>query len=456
MEPRTKKRVFPVLIVGGLAAGAWACGGTGNDEGDATSEGATESSVGDGGGDAGHDASVDGEHKDAHHDAQHDRGADAPPVDGGEDVLDAKADAHDAKADVHDSGPDVHDSSADAHDSSADAHDSAPDVTTDSPPDSPADSPVDSPPDSPPFDAGPPLEAGVPVILATGESPVVLAVDDTYVYWENSTDAVLDCPVAGCPGNIPTILAFNGSGYGLEAMTVGLGTAFYLSSSSSIDSCTGGGCGLAPSDYYGGSTIDSGYYYGAYYTSIISDSANAYFLDGTNVYSCPLGTSCSSPTTLYTSSGAYITTLAVSASEVFFVRQGSVYDTLLAVPIGGGTSRAVCVTSSLGGVEGMVAGGSYIYFTTYNAPLSIVQCPIAGGKALVYAKDVAPYGLAADDSYLYWTNNTTSGTVKACALGASCTTASTVASGQPYPQAIAVNSTSIFWATTSEIYSATK
>jgi hypothetical protein len=49
------------------------------------------------------------------------------------------------------------------------------------------------------------------VAFASKETPLALAVDEGYVYWENVGGALLDCPVAGCPGGVPTILAFNGT-----------------------------------------------------------------------------------------------------------------------------------------------------------------------------------------------------------------------------------------------------
>src|SRR5580658_4318646 len=64
-------------------------------------------------------------------------------------------------------------------------------------------------------DAGPAWGGGAPGIMASAEQPPIgLAVDDTRVYWLSPNTDVLECPVAGCPGNMPTLLASGvGDGY---------------------------------------------------------------------------------------------------------------------------------------------------------------------------------------------------------------------------------------------------
>ena len=141
---------------------------------------------------------------------------------------------------------------------------------------------------------------------------------------------------------------------------------------------------------------------------------------------------------------------------MFFARQGSDGGSIRSIPIGGGTEQTLCKGYVLSYVQSMVQAGGYVYFTSGYVSTSIYQCPVTGGSPTVFATDVAPYGLATDGANLYWTNYTTGGSVVACAAGESCASPRTVASGQDYPQAIAVNSTRVFWATTADIYSAVK
>jgi hypothetical protein len=114
-----------------------------------------------------------------------------------------------------------------------------------------------------------------------------------------------------------------------------------------------------------------------------------------------------------------------------------------------------------------VAGGSiyfvtlsgYCYYTPggvsclYSATTDIYQCPTAGGTATLYATDRAPYALATDGTDVFWTNDVPAGTVVACAAGATCASPRTLASGQLHPKSIAVNSSRVFWATTTQIES---
>jgi hypothetical protein len=452
MDPRPRNTVIPALLVGGLVFAAWACGGTGDTGGNDGStdapaeEGVSDHHVSDA---HPHDAPDDVHTRDAKPDVEpFDGGPDVrPPLDGGSDVKPS-----DTGSDVRplEGGFDVRplEGGFDVRplEGGFDVKpiDSSFDVV---PP------PIDSPVDSPSFDAGP------TVTIATGETPTALAVDDTHVYWENSGGPVLDCPVAGCPGNVPTLLAFNGSGFGLETLAVGASTAFFVDTSSNIDTCASAGCGLAPTTYE--AVPDAGFFF--FSTSLVADATNLYFTDGNVVYSCPLGSTCSAPIALYTetSPSASLGALAVSATDVFFVRQAGV-DSLRSVPIAGGADVVVCATASSGslsGVQAMVATSTNVYFTSYSgfSTNHIYQCPTTGGtKPAIYATDVAPYGLAADAMFLYWTNDIAPGNISACALGTTCPVYSTVATGQNTPSAIAVNSTTIFWTTTTAIYSATK
>ncbi len=319
------------------------------------------------------------------------------------------------------------------------------------------------PPDDvypPPFDvgapdSGPPWDGGLPVAIATHEDPVALALDDTYVYWVNSGGTVLDCPVAGCPSNVPTILALDAEGYGSQTLAAGDLTAFFVDTSYNIDTCAGAGCGLAATKYESGEVEGGLYYY--FYDSLITDSANTYFTEGSTIYSCPLGATCSAPVSLHTVTKSSVGLLAVSSANLFFVREGYSADSIRSVPIGGGSSTLVCDSSTLADAESMVYAGGYVYFTSGYTPGTIYQCLAAGGGSpTVYATDTQPYGLATDGTNLYWTNYAGSASVATCAVGATCTSPRTVASGQDYPTSIAVNAASVFWITETDIYAAAK
>ena len=75
-----------------------------------------------------------------------------------------------------------------------------------------------------------------------------------------------------------------------------------------------------------------------------------------------------------------------------------------------------------------------------------MKVPIGGGTPTIIASGQSfPFGIAIDDTYVYWTNNGTNagGTVmKAPIAGDSVTT---LASGQNFPLGIAVDGTSVYW-----------
>jgi hypothetical protein len=316
-----------------------------------------------------------------------------------------------------------------------------------------------------PFDVGPPpppWDGGTPVAIATDEEPVNLALDGTYVYWENGNGSAVDCPLAGCPSNTPTVLTFADTGYdSYQSLAVAIGSAFFIDQNYGISYCAGGGCDNSPTPYTTGEGDggfgDSGTGFGDSYEYLVIDSSNVYFTDDTNIYSCPIGASCDFPTTLYSSEDAYLGPLGFSSSEVYFADDGPFTSSIRAVPIGGGTARRVCTSDLLQDVVSLVVTPAYVYFTTYSDPNSVYQCGSGGGTSpTVYATDENPYGLATDGTYLYWTNNVEPGAVVACALGATCESPNSVATNQNAPNAIAVNSTNVYWTTASAVYRASK
>jgi hypothetical protein len=441
MEVRTRRSLaLGVLIAGGLVTGTWACGS-------ATGLDLDDSGISTGSPDGDHpDASTDGPSRDdvVTHPPDGPGQPDVfpPPFDGPNDVFPPPFDVFpppfDAPFDVFPPPFDVFPPPFDVF-----------------PP--PFDSPFDvfPPPFDAPFDVGPPDSAppwdgGVPITIATDEQPANLAVDGNYIYWENSSGSALDCPLTGCPSNTPTILSIGDVGYAsFGTLAVGGGSAFFVDALDNIADCSGAGCGNSPTSFSSSPTES--------YQSLVNDAANLYFTDTTSIYSCPLGGTCAFPNTLATAPSAYLGPLAVSSTEVYFVDDGPVTQSIRAVPIAGGKERKVCVSSVLEDVVAMVVTPAYVYFTTYDDPSSIYQCSTAGGSPpSVYMSDTDPYGLATDGASLYWTNNVGLGSVATCPIGAFCSNPKSVAIDQDTPLAVAVDATHVYWSTTSAIYRANK
>ncbi len=350
-----------------------------------------------------------------------------------------------------------------------DASDAVPETGT---PDAHADAHLDAPhdvvDDFPAWDGGP----ATSVVTASALDPISLVVDDIDINWIGH-GSVFECPASGCPGNTPNQLVFNAlpTAHTLEPLAKSGATVFYLSTGGGVDDCATGGCGFTASTYEArapdGGAADGGSDGGGApwaYASLAADGSNVYFTDGarSHLYQCASAAACSAPLTLVSAAAsATIGPLAVSATEVYYALAGSGGAGVFAVPIGGGAPRTVC---SLTGAKkswvpsSLAFGGSYVYLT-YSPSLdtSIYTCHAGGsGAPGVFIKDVAPTGLSADGTRVYWANDQKSGNVVVCPVGLACGAPAAVATGQANPSATAVNSTRVFWITPNGIFSALK
>jgi hypothetical protein len=375
-----------------------------------------------------------------------------------------RTDAGDARSPSNDGGEPFPDSSIPDSSPDVDPFDSPfPDVIEE--PDAIAPGIPDGADDAaPPFDVDVPdstpiWDGGSPVAIAIGQAPTSLALDDTNLYWQNTSaaPAIEYCPLTGCTG-APTVIT-ESDNLGLNSFTVSQSLAyFYLGTSPSIyDEPISGGA-EAPAFGFG------------YLAPIFSNSTNVFAGDLAAINSCPVGAPCLTPTTLYSVPSGSLSLVGISATEAFFLyTPEDVEDNaaLEAVSFSGGTPRIVCASAlfqeqSLFGYFGTaVITPDYVYFTStasdmgFPGAAAIYRVPTAGGDPVIYAIDDSPYGLAADATNLYWTNSVaTTGSVRACPLGAECTAPVTVAAGQDNPEPIVVNATTVYWGTSSAIYGA--
>jgi hypothetical protein len=158
--------------------------------------------------------------------------------------------------------------------------------------------------------------------------------------------------------------------------------------------------------------------------------------------------------------------MAIVGSEVFYVDEvGSSYAvapyTIQAVPVAGGASRQVCDVSNAGGAGDLAVAGGYAYTDFPGLSKNIYACPMTGkGKNAVFVKDQGPSSVVADATTLYWVSHgptaASVGSVRKCALGASCPIPTTIADNQNLPSSVQLTSRSIVWATSNGIYCAPK
>jgi hypothetical protein len=85
-----------------------------------------------------------------------------------------------------------------------------------------------------------------------------------------------------------------------------------------------------------------------------------------------------------------------------------------------------------------------VYWTNdNNGAGTVMKMPIAGGPAVTLASaQVGQFAMAIDSTSVYWA---TGSTVARCAIGGCGRTPTTLASGQNGPGAIAVDSTTVYW-----------
>ncbi len=332
-------------------------------------------------------------------------------------------------------------------------------------------SPPESGPDTlPPPDAdASPVDGAAPppTTLASGQTPQMIAADDTNVYWLNGDGSLLSCPTSGCPGGVGTLLASNGpglgySGYPGEIAVYAASTVYYADNTLNVSDCASTGCGLAPTTYAAG-TIDASFPFEGE-PFIVTDATNVYFSDGADLFQCPALASCSGPIVLATweavDGGAHwlLGPIAVSPTEVYYAVQWPI-PKILAVPIGGGPTRTVCEEFGPMAPSEFVYAGAYVYFIDHHYAMTEIQACASDGSSFsptTYVTDTGPMGLATDGVNVYWGNDALSTHVSRCAVGAACAAPYDIATGQDIPSAVAVNSTTVFWITETEVNSAPK
>jgi hypothetical protein len=284
-----------------------------------------------------------------------------------------------------------------------------------------------------------------PRVLATGSNPGGaggLAIDDTNVYWVDTTGGrVLECAKTGC-SNAPTVLA---SGQGSPiGIAVSEGAVYWTNASGgTVSSCSATGCGGKPMVLASGLSEPAG---------IAVGGGSLYWVEsgtGGGVKSC-LASACATPTVLASVTGLQI---AVDGSSVYFTNGQA----LNQCPLAGCASGSPTLLFTASAATGLAIDATNAYVTTFVTTTTALEgafqgavlvCAKAGcaGKPTALASALpAPLPIAVSGGIVYWGNTLGDTDLLSCA-STGCMATPTVVTMAALPLSLAVDGDSLYWA----------
>jgi hypothetical protein len=239
-----------------------------------------------------------------------------------------------------------------------------------------------------------PLVGGSPDALATGEFPVAISVDASFVYWTNGANGtVMKLPLGG---GTPTQIESAQPGPG--ALALDAANLHWRTSAGVMKSPLAGGTAAALTNTIGrGLAVDD---QGIYWASLGTPPD---YTDST-VMKLPLigGTALPLAAGVIQNPGGF----AMDAVNIAWATNAQINAEILTMPVGGGPPTTLA--SGLDSPHWMGIDGANVYFTTYHlsgAPSELMELPLTGGAPRTLASltlDDNIDAVAANATTIFW------------------------------------------------------
>jgi hypothetical protein len=229
---------------------------------------------------------------------------------------------------------------------------------------------------------------GIDTLLSTLTQGGTLAVDDTNVYVEDqgtTTGEVVQCPKTGCASPITL-----GPGYATGIAVDSTYVYWNDFAGGEVVRCTIGGCANQPTVLVPNQPHAEG---------LSFDGVNLYWATAGNILTCA-SPACGSPVLLANGQSTLITSTTAETSIVYWVSGSSV----LGCPAAGCNQEPTSITPGVAaspeGNTAVVKDG-FVYYTSGNA---VISCPVTSKCEFprTVGSSSAPIGIASDGSDVYW------------------------------------------------------
>lgn len=279
----------------------------------------------------------------------------------------------------------------------------------------------------------------LPTLLVPNVTPTSIGVDSTNVYWSdslnwsNNTSSVKKVSLSG--GSVTTLAS---NVFSTSSLVVDSSNVYWASE-----------MGLYSVPIGGGSYIMCGYLYA---TPIAEDSDNIYWaFSPKGVQKMTKSTRVVATLNADIQSGAASYAIAVDSLNVYWNDWGG---NLCKVPVGGGSSSTL-----LTGIHASALGvdATSIYWSDYGG---IHKIPINGGSVTTLTSIISPVFICVNSGCVYWASVTSVGKISTNGgtlyLLATSPPPSYSQNGPVVSNCIAVDSTNVYWGSTSGLYKIAK